>query len=362
MALPTIASLGATVPQLVIASAASAAPMGAQVYVEQVAARAAGALAACDDGWVVQRRVFRSMRSPLPGTHRLPAGLLARAGSTVRAGVGRVVYPRGALVHRMSLELPPAPREVVTLHDVVAWRFADESAPVRSAAAELRRAAAVVCVSQFTADEAVALLGVRTTVVVPNGVDDVFFDAPAASPDVLNGLGIQGRFVLHAGGASARKNLEALALAWPIVRREHPDLILVLTGPPHPRRDALFAGMPGAHLLGRLPDALVPGIVAAAAVVVVPSTYEGFGLPVLEAMAARVPVVVARTSALPEVVGDGGLLVDPAPGTLAEGVLSVLAGGPDVAAMVRRGRSRAGHFTWDRSVAGHAAVWAAAMS
>ena len=88
-------------------------------------------------------------------------GWLAGASARARAAAGRLAYARGGLVHRMDLELPPAPREVVTLHDVVAWRYADESAPVAAAAEELRRAAAVICVSAFTAAEAVDLLGLR---------------------------------------------------------------------------------------------------------------------------------------------------------------------------------------------------------
>jgi glycosyltransferase involved in cell wall biosynthesis len=332
--------------------------MGAQVYEEQLASGAAGALAEVGTGWRVQRRIFRSMRSSLPGTGRLPMGWLASAGAPSRAALGRVVYPRHALVHRTSLELPPGPREVVTVHDVVAWRFADEAAPVRAAATELRRAAAVICVSEFSAAEAHELLGVRDPIVVPNGVDPAFRDARPATTERLADLGLAGPFVLAAGGATARKNLAALAEAWPIVRREHPDLALALAGPPHPRRNALFAGMPGAHLLGRLPGSLVPGLVAAASALVVPSTYEGFGLPALEGMAAGVPVVAARCAALPEVVGDGGLLVDPGSSGLARGLLDVLAGGPDVAELVRRGRARAELFSWERSAAGHAAVWA----
>lgn len=345
-------------PRLTIATSATSAPMGAQVYEDQITRRADGALAAITPGWSVDRMVVRSLRSPLPGTRRLPMGWLTRASARTRREVGRAVYPHGALVHRMSLELPPSPQlDVVTLHDVVAWAFPDESAPVAAASEELRRAAAVICVSYFTAGQAVDRLGLNDPVVVHNGVDERFFDASPASEEILQRLGIAGPYVLAAGGASLRKNLEGLAAAWPKVHSSRPDVTLVLSGPEHPRRTALFGSLTGAHLVGRVPDDIVPGLIAAAVAVVVPSIHEGFGLPALEAMAARVPVVAARTSSLPEVVGDGGLLVDPTPDDLAQGLLAVLDRGPEVLAFVELGRRRAGEFTWERSAEGHARVW-----
>jgi glycosyltransferase involved in cell wall biosynthesis len=344
-----------TTQRLVVANIATAVPMGAQVYQEQVASRASAGLG---EGWRVDRMVVRSLRSPLPGTHRLPMGFLTSASERVRRQIGRAVYPRGAVVHRMNLELPPAPHaDVITLHDVVAWKFGDESAPVEAAAAEARRAAAVICVSGFTASEAVDLLGIEDPYVVPNGVDERYFDAVPLSAEVLAAMGVTGRFVLTGGGASERKNLAGLAEAWPLVRRARPDLSLVLSGPEHPRRTALFSGLPGVHLVGNLDPALVPGLMAAAEAVVVPSRYEGFGLPALEGMAVGVPVVAARTSSLPEVVGDAGLLVEPDAQGLSEGIVQATSGDAEVGVMVARGRARAAEFTWERSVAGHAAVW-----
>lgn len=347
-------------PRLSIATLATDAPMGAQVYQEEIATRASSALATLQPGWRVDRTIARSLRSSLPGNRRLPMGWLATASPAARRAVGRFVYPRGAVVHRMNLELPPAPGvDVITLHDVVAWKFPDESAPVAAAAEEARRADAVICVSRFSAEEAVDLLGISDPYVVHNGVDPRFFCAVPADAAALAGLGVTGPYVLTAGGASRRKNLEGLAEAWPKVHSVRPDLTLVLSGPEHPRRSALFKDLAGVRLVGRVPDEVVPGLMAAAAAIVVPSLYEGFGLPALEGMAVGVPVVAARTSSLPEVVGDDGILVEPTPDELAQGMLWAVSGDAKVAALVEGGRLRATRFTWEASAAGHARVWAA---
>jgi glycosyltransferase involved in cell wall biosynthesis len=110
-------------------------------------------------------------------------------------------------------------------------------------------------------------------------------------------------------------------------------------------------------MLGRLDSALLPGLIASAEAVVVPSLHEGFGLPVLEAMAAGTAVVAADTSSLPEVAGGAALLVPPTSPGIAEGLMAVLGGDVDVNAMAERGRRRAAEFTWERCAAEHAAVW-----
>ncbi len=341
--------------RLALATLAAALPMGQQVYEQELARRAPTELG---PSWSVDPIVVRTLRSSLPGTVRLPSRLFADSSPTLRRAAGRYLYRGHQIVHRFDLRLPPAPDgEVLTVHDVVSWRFPDEGRTPTDAASTARKAAVVICPSQFSADEVSAQLGVADPVAIHNGVDKRFFGSRPLAEDALELLGIRTPFVLHAGGCTIRKNLGGLAEAWPSVRSVRPDATLVLAGPQDERRDRLFGPLPGTVRIGHVDDATLCGVMAAAASVVVPSTYEGFGLPALEAMAAGVPVVAADRSSLPEVCGDAAYLVEPDGPALAEGMLAALAGGSDAAAMVERGRRRAATFTWEASAAAHAALW-----
>ncbi|MCW4458875.1 glycosyltransferase family 1 protein [Microbacterium sp. MPKO10] len=347
--------------QLEIATIATSVPMGAQVYQEAVSSRAAEALSSVTDvPWAVSRVIARSLRSELEGTRRIPVGALSRIGPTSRRFAGRLLYSRDALVHRMDLTLPPAPNEVVTIHDTVAWTYPDEGIPNPAVVDEIRRARAVVCVSTNTAGDVFDLTGRSDLKVVSPGVDGRFFSPPPLTTIQRADLGLSQPYVLHAGGASARKNLEGLAEAWELVQSAFPDVSLAMSGPPHERRDALFADLPRVVRLGRVDDDVVPRLLASAEAVVVPSHYEGFGLPVIEAMAAGVPVIAARTSSLPEAAGDAAVLVETGAASIAEGIESVLRGGSAVSELREKGARRALSFTWDESVRALAQVWAEA--
>ena len=343
--------------RLAIATTATHVPMGAQVYQQEITVRAAAALASVGVDWPVQRVVARSLRSPLAGTLRLPMRRLERAGARERRALGALVYPRGALVHRMELGLPPARGEVLTMHDVVAWRFSDEGNPPASARDELRAAAAVICVSQSTADDVAEMFGVERVHVAHPGVDDRFREPGSLTGAERVQLGIPGRYLLHAGGASQRKNLEGLAEAWACAAPELPDHELVLLGPPHGRREELFGHLPRVVLPGKVDLDRVGRVMAAAEAVVVPSIYEGFGLPTLEGMAVGTPVIAVDRGATPEVADGNALMTEPDGASIAEALLAVGRREVDRDDLVRRGLARASTFAWDTAARAHLDVY-----
>jgi glycosyltransferase involved in cell wall biosynthesis len=334
--------------------------MGQQVHESHLfeELRAAG-----DGHWLLSESSIASFRSGDAGSLRLPLRLLWSAPYRVAALVGAATYGRADLLHRLDLRCPPSGRrEIVTIHDLPPLRFDDEGSLPRWAARSARAAAAVICPSEFAAEEVRELLGVRRIRVVPNGVDSSIASAEPLSTVELAPLRIEEGFVLHAGGATRRKNLHGLAEAWPIVLDEAPDALLVLCGPPHPRRDELFAGVRRVRYLGHLSPAFVARLMRSAAAVVVPSTYEGFGLPALEAMAAGTPVVATARGALPEVCGTAALMVEPTAQALAAGILEALAGGERIERMRQTGRARALAFTWSTSARNTLAVYEEAVA
>jgi glycosyltransferase involved in cell wall biosynthesis len=334
-------------PHLVWARRASAEPMGQERY-EQAACDAIRATAPAS--WDIEEIVVRSLRSTVPGQRRLPARL-ERAPQRVQRMLGSVAYPKADLVHRWDVRLPPGRHDLLTLHDVAQLRYPDEGAAPPALQASARAAIGVICPSQFAADEVTEVLGVRRCWVATAGVDDRFRDPSPLTAEQRAALGVAGPYVLHAGGSTLRKNLAALAEAWPAVYAAQPDLTLLLTGPVNDRRTTLFAGLPGVRLAGKVADDIVPSVIASAVVLVVPSTYEGFGLPALEAMAAGTPVVASRCASLPEVVGDAGILVEPVGDAIAEALLAVVTD-PAIADDLKvKGLQRSASYTWQRTAA-----------
>lgn len=339
--------------EVVLATLASGTPMGQQEYEVQLEHYLPDV---APDLRVRSVRV-RSLRSSLPGEARVPLRAASRVPAALQQQLARWVYGRADLVHRCDLRLPAAGREVVTVHDLAPMRYSDEGELPPGAGSSLRRARAVICPSDFAAAELRDLFGLTDVIVIPNGLAaDVWEPVPAAS-ELLAALHVPHRFVLHTGGATARKNLPALAAAWTRLSALFPDVGLVLCGPVDQRRTKLFAGLPRVLLPGRVPRPTLLALMTAAEIVVVPSEYEGFGFPALEAMARGTAVVAADCASLPEVCGAAALLAQPTASGVADALERVLADEQLRTQLEGAGPAQAARYTWLRTARAHADVY-----
>jgi glycosyltransferase involved in cell wall biosynthesis len=213
-----------------------------------------------------------------------------------------------------------------------------------------RRATIIVADSAFTADEVHRLLGYprERMHIVHLAADDVAVTTPDRDVAALARLGVQRPFVLTVGAADPRKNLPHVQRAMRRVREAHPDVRLVLAGPrPSTRQDG---ANPWQQTLGFVSEEELAALYRAANVLVMPSTYEGFGLPVLEAMRLGTPVICARASSLPEVGGDAAAWVAPDDDArLAETISRILSDARVAAEMRTASLAQAARFSWDET-------------
>ena len=162
------------------------------------------------------------------------------------------------------------------------------------------------------------------------------------------------RYFLSVATREPRKNLILLLRAWAQIRDKLPaDFRLLLVGKTGP--GSIFAGSGEAIAsddrviaTGYVADSVLPVLLSGAEAMIYPSLYEGFGLPVLEAMACRTAVVTTALTSLPEVAGDAAIYVDPSdPAALAGRLLALAEDGDYRSEYAARGLARAGNFSWD---------------
>ncbi len=269
--------------------------------------------------------------------------------------LGRKRAPRGADVfHGLNQRLPAARlrRAVTTFHDLFVLTGEYSTAEFRHRfAAQARDAAArsdrIIAVSQFTARQVVDLLGVEQARVrvVHHGVRP-----PAGT------AGPRGKVILHVGAVQHRKNIARLVEAFEQVDA---GWQLVLAGAAGYGAAEILAGIGAARsrerirVLGYVPAGELAAWYARAAIFAFPSLDEGFGMPVLEAMAAGTPVMASNRAAIPEVAGDAAWLVDPEDTEAMARALVELTRDPERRAeLAGRGLARAKMFRWEDAVAG----------
>ena len=329
-------------------------------------------------GFLNGRRFFRDV----------PASNLIERGTPIPARLfnrltARLDLPRIEWFVRFDVLFGPnfvpaptrAPRQVVTVHDL-GFRFYPDTAPqtvpwwLRGLEHTLRVAVRVIVPSEATRRDLVELYGVEDERIatIPLGVDAEVFRPPNDDEvaDVRSRFRLEGPYLVFLG-LDRRKNLPALAEA---VRRmpasSRPTLVLVGARPWDPTgRDRVREALDGVPrgslgrvvLTGYVPDATKASLLGGADALVYPSLYEGFGLPVLEAMACGTPVIASNVAALPELVDGAGVLVDASNADeLADRIGSVIADHELRGRLRTAGIARASAYTWDETAGRTAAV------
>jgi glycosyltransferase involved in cell wall biosynthesis len=268
---------------------------------------------------------------------------------------------RVTVMHFPATVLPPllpCPA-VVTVYDLAfelhpaSYDPADLRMQQRGARRSIKRARSILAISEATRDDIVRLYKCRpeSITVTPLGAEPRFLDAanlpaPPGWPE---------QYLLYVGALAPRKNLMSLLQAYARARAQGIEDALVLAGGGSPDYVAALRSKAIAlHVIedvaftGYLSDELLPAAYLNARAFAYVSLYEGFGLPVLEAMACGVPIIASATSSFPEIVGDAGILVDPADVTAQEkAILTVLTDEAKRLELAAKARARARQFSWD---------------
>jgi glycosyltransferase involved in cell wall biosynthesis len=294
---------------------------------------------------------------------------LTRPELGVRGHVARLLWCQTALRARIGLARPGVllntlpegvlgsrTPQVTVLHDLIPLSFARDYPRQqfyfrRLVPAILRESRVVIAVSEATRREVIAAYGLRPDRVraIPNGYDPTRFASVGPATD---DQGVP--YVLYVGNLLPHKNLPRLIEVVARAAREAP-VRLVIAGGGTPSRVAELRAL--ADRVGTrleiMPYVSQPALAAlyrGARLAAMPSLAEGFGLPALEAMACGTPVVVGNTSAMPEVVGDAGLLVDPQnTDAIADAILRLLTQDGLRKELIARGLVRAAAFSWERT-------------
>ena len=245
-------------------------------------------------------------------------------------------------------------REVITLHDLAFVRHPERFRPWQRASgrrrlSKVRRADQVICISRFTAEEAMALLNLPASkfIVVHNGCD--FHPSEPVPPEAKPDFTLPNEYFLFVGSLEPGKNLALLKEVYALAESRKlllPPLLIVGArwegvgheGPP-PQ---------GWHYLGRLPDEVLVYLYRRALGLVFPSKYEGFGLPLAEAMSLACPVICSPVASLPEVGGTAALFTDMTPEAYFKAMRRVSCEAGLRNELIANGLAQAAKFSWNK--------------
>jgi glycosyltransferase involved in cell wall biosynthesis len=277
------------------------------------------------------------------------------------------LFPRAEVIHGTNQIAPPTAHTVVTVHDCSFVTARELCSPiVVSFGPVVRRIAAsggwIHTPSEHVAVQARALFETDRVVAVPHG--------PPAPPPAKRATTLRTRSIVAIGTLEPRKNFPRLVHAFGSVAAHDPEVTLTIAGTDGRDSERVRSAIASldpkvrtrVRLAGWIHDGERDRLLAQASVLAYPSLDEGFGLPMLEAWQRDVPVVAARSGALPEVAGDAALLVDPLDvEALAITMGRALDDVDERAALVAHGRSRLASFSWEAAAEGIARIYRRAM-
>jgi glycosyltransferase involved in cell wall biosynthesis len=317
------------------------------------------------------------------GDTQLPNGLATVPAKSVRAGykpwrmavwlgqLARVPFnylvPGAELFHATEHLLPPLHDvpSVLTVHDMIFKLFPEHQKPLNywylNATMPLycRRASAIITVSESSKRDIVAHYGLdpsRVTVIYEAASSEFVPMSQAAIDRVRHQYGLPSSFLIHVGVIEPRKNLTRLVEALQLLRDGGMRIPLVVAGGKGWLYEGFFRRLEeldvgdSVQLTGYVPSTDLPALYSAATLAVMPSVYEGAGLPVLEAMACGVPVSCSNTSSLPEMGGTGARYFDPYDAqAIAEAIRAVWSDVGLRTEMSQKGLDQAAKFSWERA-------------
>lgn len=302
---------------------------------------------------------------------------------TVRALIGSFIIDKTAEDRRISvlhntdnigpflIKKNAKIKRISTVHDIAPVIFPEIHNPIikfhfkRILPILLSNSDHIITVSNSTKEDLVSFFNMDESKisVIPSGIDQTFFKKKDLNKKVLNKYNIRGKYILYIGTDNKRKNLKNLLLSFFEIYKDIPHNLL-LVGPINKDyimkliKDNVYSDDLKSKILNRIilsgfvDQQDLPFIYSSASLFVLPSLYEGFGFPPLEAMACEVPVIISKNSSLKELIQDSGLYIENPldPTEISEKILFILSNDNLQKKLVKKGLIQSKKYSWDKTV------------